>query len=291
MWVGIGKTVALWALSTLLVLGGPQSTAHASDEVLAALQQRGLAPWPEALLTEVPFAIGPDQAEVLETDGFKLRIPAETDAKIALIALPDRVVIVDLVAEIGPLALSPRALTALGLKAGEAPRSLQIIALRPYEESPMQTASSVPTHLAPRSAPIPVSATHGKLPAARSPSAGSNRSLQNPRALGAGSTSRSAAKPVTTIQLDQQVEAVATEAPAAALLALQAGYFRSAENADRFASELDALEVPTFVRRTIGIEGEARWKVLAGPFPDEQTRNAAKARGGALLADAYPVRL
>lgn len=73
-------------------------------------------------------------------------------------------------------------------------------------------------------------------------------------------------------------------------LFLQVGFFRNRGNADRLHAKLKSLGFPAVVR-TERIEDTQHWRVLTGPFPNSTARQAAKIRGGALLSDAYPIRL
>ena len=246
--------------------------AQANEEAFAALAQRGLEPWPQAFLTELPFAVGPDGSGVLEAEGYKIRLPRTTGARMLVAAVPGRVVIVDVVGETGSLALSRKALAGLGIDQGAAPRPMQLLALRSLDGAPLHTTRAPE----PEAEPVPGSTP---LP---------------PRRPGRGSPVSSAdlaREGAVSIRLDPAVSRLPAPADPQPRLALQAGFFSKAENAQRFARDLETAGLPAVIRRTTTADGASRWKVLAGPFADAAARRAAKARGGGLLAEAYPVVL
>lgn len=62
-------------------------------------------------------------------------------------------------------------------------------------------------------------------------------------------------------------------------------------NARRLHAQLNAMNIP---RRVIAIQtasGSRRWRVVAGPFPDEGSRAGAKRARGKSLSEAYPAGL
>ena len=158
-----------WALVVLVLATGASAT-RANEQVFAALAQRGLEPWPEAFLTEIPFTVGLEGEGLFEAEGYQIRLPRPTQAGLVLAALPGKMVIVDVAAGTGPVALSREALAALGVGQGAAPQTLQILALRPIggavaavaatgatgaTQTATEASQGPPTAQAPRTAPVP----------------------------------------------------------------------------------------------------------------------------------------
>ena len=289
---GPGALGVRWALALLvLTLGLGTGPGRASDEVYAALVQRGFEPWPEAFLTEIPFAVGAQGEGVLEAEGYKIRLPRPTEAEWVLVAVPDKVVIVDVAGGTGPVALSAKALEGLGLGQGEAARKMQILALRRLGTSPGPASAPV-TAQAPRAAPLPPRrprlASTGfseTVPDFSNPAP----PVSEPQPLGAPAPSGDT--DVTRIRIGQDVTPFLNAAASAGKLALQAGYFSTAANAGDFAEKIEALGLPSVIERTTTLDGAPRWRVLAGPFEDDAARQKAKTLGGDVLRDAYSVVL
>lgn len=174
-----------------------------------------------------------------------------------LVAIPGRVVIVDVVGVLGMVALSPKALVGLGVEQGAVPQQMQIIALRPRG-----SGAAVAT----------------------APAIEERTTLRNPVEIAPAAES-------APFQTKPVIAAVPLSPTPSGKLALHAGLFSSPANADRLAEKIEALGLPTIVDQTINLLGAPRWKVLTGPFADNAARQQAKVMGGALLGDAYPVVL
>ena len=288
-----------WTLMLLALALGTQG-ARANEQVFAALAQRGLEPWPEAFLTEIPFTVGLQGEGLFEAEGYQIRLPRPTPAGMVLAALPGKMVIVDVAAGTGPVALSREALGVLGVGQGDAPQQMQILALRPTgaavaaveAREPAEPPTGPPTAQAPTQAPLPP-LRPGVASAGLSVAAAVVRDptpvVEVPQTAPAPVPSEDG--DVARIEIGQEVSALLGDEPPATRLALQAGYFSEVGNAERFAGQLEALQIPSILVQTTTAEGALRWKVLAGPFADDAARRAAKARGGDVLRDAYPVEL
>lgn len=287
----VGLCLSLGAAATGLPV-------QASDEVYAALAQRGLTPWPEAFLAETEYAPSEDGAGVLDSSGFKVRLPRKTDARIAIVAVPGRVVIVDVLPEPGTLALSERALTGLEIDRGDRKQPLQILALRRLDQAPDgRTVTAVnpesPSTAAPWQAPEP--------PSPSRPDINGNAESVAPADPVPSEDTANAPPQGTfaTIQIGDSVDTVMKSTPpesspttgATGTLALQAGVFGNEENARRFVKSLKDIGIPSEIRGQTTSGGSRLWRVLAGPFRSEAARRTAKKRGGDLLADAYPVTM
>lgn len=146
--------ISVGILLFLCAVAGAPSPSLASDKVFAALAQRGLVPWPEAFLAELPFQAGSNGSGMLEGKGYALRLSRATPAKMALVAVPGRIVIVDILPEQGAVGLSAKALEGLQIVADAAPVQMQILALRPAgASSGLGLASAPPAGVA--TSPLP----------------------------------------------------------------------------------------------------------------------------------------
>lgn len=287
-----GAQAVRWVLALLvLTLGLGTGPGRASDEVYAALVQRGFEPWPQAFLTEIPFVVGAAGEGVLDTGGYKIRLPRPTQAKWVLVAVPDRVVIVDVVAGTGPVALSQKALDGLGLGRGGAAQKMQILALRRLGSAPEQPGAPA-TARAPKEAPLPPDRPRvaSASPVETVPTF-SNPAPPTGEPQPVGGPAPSGDTDVTRIRIGQDVAPLLNAAASAGKLALQAGYFSTPENAGDFAEKIEALGLPSVIQRTTTLDGTPRWRVLAGPFADDAARQKAKTLGGDVLRDAYSVVL
>lgn len=266
----------------LLTLMAGLSTAQASDEVYAVLVQRGFEPWPQAFLTETPFAVGTQGNGLLDAEGYKIRLPRSTPAKWVLVAASDKVVIVDVAPGTGPVALSTKALAGLGMGQGNAAQKMQILALR-------RLSASEKLARAPSTIPVPL-----RRPEAASVDVSRSEVMLNNPALPAppaASPLAPSGEKVTRVRIGQDAVPFLDVTASAGKLALQVGYFSTAASAGKFADKIEALGLPSVIERVTALEGDLRWKVLAGPFSDDTTRLKAKTLGGELLRDAYSVVL
>ncbi|MEM1149380.1 MAG: SPOR domain-containing protein [Pseudomonadota bacterium] len=256
---------------SVLIMAGVIGPARASDEAYAALASRGLAPWPEAFLTELAFRQDPSGITSLDVPGYKVRLPRVIQAEMVVIAVPGRMLIVDVVKETGFLALSPQ--VTRGLQIGTAPVQMQILALRPTDPRPPAPSVQVSTTI-PEQVPMPK-------PRARPSSI-------SPETIEGGSTSP-VDTTLTRAEVSPQIAPLSSAKEGG--LALQAGYFRDASNARRFADTLKDLNLPIVIKEVTKSDGEVHWRILVGPFANGTAREVARARGGPSLENAYPVRL
>ena len=273
----------------MIALGATSPPSHADEQIFAALAQRGLEPWPEALLTEISFTAGLEGEGVLDAEGYKIRLPRETSAQMMIVAVPGNVVIVDVHPGVGPVALSRKALTGLGIEQGDARQPMHILALRALG-STSQLAEASATAQAPREAPLPPIAPGSRQPvdvfAAEPTFSNPAPPVQEPQIPGV-----EPARSSDVVRLGEDVSPFLGVAATSGKLALQAGYFSNVENAGRFAEKIEALGLPSLIQRVTNADGTPRWKVLAGPFADDAARQKAKALGGDVLQDAYSITL
>jgi len=263
----------------------------ASEAVLEALLERGLVPFAPWYAAEVDYAWPGDDDGVLGT-GYWARLPRAIPSGLILIGGPDGAVIADVIKESGPLALSVEVARAIGLGRGRkttitviALRRLSDVNIEPRGRDFGQAAASVPV---PRPRPhIRTEDIMAPIPAPRPASPSPDFAVPEPVAE---PDSYRWADPGRASPNDAATASRSPGAPTGTLF-LQAGIFAVEANARRLYAQLNAMNIPGRVIAIQTASGSPRWRVVAGPFPDEASRAAAKRAGGELLSEAYPARM
>jgi hypothetical protein len=124
------KLLAAILLSACTIVAIP---GHASEAILEALLERGLAPFAPWYAAEIDYAWQGNDGAMPGT-GYRVQLPQDIPSGLALIGGPDGAVIADVVEEPGTLALSAEVARAIGLGRGRQ-TTISVIALRRITEA------------------------------------------------------------------------------------------------------------------------------------------------------------
>lgn len=270
---------ALMGAALALGVAGSAPETQASEELFRALAKRGLAPWPEGLLATAPFTVAEDGAGTLDGPGFRVRIPAETPVRLAVISVPGRVVIADVDATPGPLALTERALRGLEIGPDDRPVELTILALRPLDAGP-PVAPAAPTGPASENAPF------GGVPVP--PEAPGRAAAVRPAAPSTGPVATVPVGAANTIQTPANGPPTTASTPEAGLAALHVATFWDRDELEAWEEALEDRNLPVEIIARTAADGTQIWDLLVGPLEGPDAMGAAIAAGGEMLAEAYP---